>query len=452
MAFINYLTLIFLIFAAGGLLVLLKTYSIPSRIKKAEEHLQEGDINKSSEIVKNVLERKKNYVPARYLRARILMEQGQYLMAISELNSILLIPGYKKYVNEVEIHYHLAFLYHETKNYQREIDEYKIILSFNPDDIKANYRIGHALYRQKDFKKVKDHLARAVILDPTLTDSFLPLGVACFHISDYDKAEEYLTVALKNPGDHSETNFYLGQIMKMKKDYDTAVRMFENSMTNRKFFLKSLYYIGEMYYDRGDFETAIEYLERGLKNLKDRDEESLAYRYLLADCYEFENKIKEAIYHWEKIVAENSSFRSAKLKLDSYKEIVNNENLSIIFSSSLEELQPIIVELISSLNYNIISKEKSSQNEFIYKAFNIKRTNDPPLLICFNRTTKEITEGQIIEFYKKLSEEKCKSGIYITTSKFSLRAKSSAATKMIELYGSDFVIKTIEKIMARKKK
>jgi hypothetical protein len=123
-----------------------------------------------------------------------------------------------------------------------------------------------------------------------------------------------------------------------------------------------------------------------------------------------------------------------------------------MFGKSLEELQPIIVELISSLNYNIISKEKAAQNEFIYKAYNIKRTNDPPLLIYFNRTTREITEGQIIEFYKKITDEKCKNGIYITTSKYSLRAKSSATTKMIELYGSEFVIKTIEKIMSRKKK
>ena len=90
-------------------------------------------------------------------------------------------------------------------------------------------------------------------------------------------------------------------------------------------------------------------------------------------------------------------------------------------------------------------------NEYLYKTYNIKRINDPPMLVCFNKTTREISEGQVIDFYKRINNEKCKGGIYITTSKFSLRAKSSASSKMIDLYDSDFVSKAMEKINARKK-
>jgi restriction endonuclease Mrr len=90
-------------------------------------------------------------------------------------------------------------------------------------------------------------------------------------------------------------------------------------------------------------------------------------------------------------------------------------------------------------------------NEYIYNSYNIKRINDPPMLVCFNKTTREISEGQIIDFYKRINNEKCKGGIYITTSKFSLRAKSNASSKMIDLYDSEFVSKSMEKINARKK-
>ena len=72
--------------------------------------------------------------------------------------------------------------------------------------------------------------------------------------------------------------------------------------------------------------------------------------------------------------------------------------------------------------------------------------------INFNRTTREITEGQILDFYKTVSEEKCKSGIYITTSRFSLRAKSSASSKMVDLYDSEYVNRFIEKSHSSKNK
>ena len=122
-----------------------------------------------------------------------------------------------------------------------------------------------------------------------------------------------------------------------------------------------------------------------------------------------------------------------------------------MFTSSLEELQPLITNFISSLNYNIISKVNTSPNIYQYKAYNIKRLNDPPVLLLFHRTTKEIIEGQINDFHNEISKEKCKNGIYITTSKFSLRAKSSASSKTIDLYDSEYINKYMEKNKAFKK-
>ena len=162
-----------------------------------------------------------------------------------------------------------------------------------------------------------------------------------------------------------------------------------------------------------------------------------------------ENKISEAVYHWEQIAKNNSDYRSTRMKLDEYNRILNDENVKLIFDTSLEELQPLLVELVSGLNYNIISKHEVSNNEYYFKAFNIKRINEPPIIVYFNRTTREITEGQILNFQKKITAEKCKSGIYITTSKFSIKARSTASTKMIELYDSAYLSKAVERIRSK---
>ncbi len=427
-----------------------KSFQFPVLIRKAEEHLDDGEPGKAMTIVKKILDRKRDYVPARFLKSKILKNQGQYLLAISEFNSILTITDFKKHIREIDIHYQLAELYNLTQNWPKEIEEYRIILTFNPEDIKANHRVGHTYYKQKNFKKAREHLIKAISLDDHLDDIFLPLGVSCFKISDFTRAEEYLLKSLKVTGDNTEAQFFLGSIYKMKKDYDNAVIMLEGSKENSLYYLHSVFRLGEIYFENNDYMKGIEILEPGMKLLDEKSGIMDEYKYLLAECYEQENRIADAVRIWEEIAAVNPNFRSTTHKLRSYKEIIRDTSLMTLFTSSLEELQPVIVELISGLNYNIINKKKVSPNEFQYKAFNIKRINEPPVLIYFNRTTREITEGQITDFQKQVNVEKCKTGMYITTSRFSLKAKSSSVSKMIELYDSDFVINAIEKINTKR--
>lgn len=434
----------------GALLVIIRAHQYPAKVRKAQEYLDNGDIAKASEIVKLVLERKKDYIPARYLRAHILIQQKQYLLAIAELNGILSIPDFDKYVGELDIHYHLADLYHETQQWQKEVEEFRIILQFNPDDINANYRLGIVLYRQHDYTGSKDYLLKAVTLDPALSDIYAPLGICLYNTGEYGTAENFLIKAVETNATNYEAHYYLGMIFKMKKDYTAALEMLGKARNDRRYFDKSQYAIGQLYFDNDAYSKAIEELEKGLPYIKDNTDEGLAYRYLLAECYEMENKIPEAVHHWEKIASINPNYRSTQVKLDDYKSILENKNLKFLFTSTMAELQPLITEIIAQLNYSIVYKKEVSANEYMYKCFSVKRINEPPVLINFIRTTRDITEGQINTFYQRMLEEKCKSGIYITTSKFSINAKSQAANKMIEIMDGRFLQKTMEKIKGKK--
>lgn len=439
-----------IIFVAGiGLILMLKKFQIPARVRRAEEYFNENEILKASEIIKLVLEKRKDYVPARYLRAQILIAQNQFLLAISELNSIFQLPEFQRFVNEVDLHYKLADLYNQTQQWQKEIEEYKLILTFNPGDVKANYRVGHVLYRQNKYQEVKIYLTTALEGDPSLTDCLIPLGASCFHLSEFDAAESYLLKAVDNNPNQLEAHYYLGLIYKGKRDYETAIRMLDNAKRDSRFLDKCLFQLGEIYFENGLYDKAVEVLDQGVGRLKGEDEESLAYRYLLAECFEMLNKISEAIYHWEQIAKKNSNYRSVRLKLEDYTRILGNENMKILFTQSMEELQPLLVEIISGLNYNIISKHPVSRDEYYFKGFNIKRINEPPIIVYFNRTTKEISEGQILEFQKLINREKCKSGIYFTTSKFSLKAKSAASSRLIEILDSTYLHKAVEKIRTK---
>ncbi len=443
------LAIIFVVVIVIIVVLYFRTMHLPSLIKKAEEQFKNGNDKLASDIIKKVLKKKKDYVPARYLRARMLNRQNQYLMSISELNGILQTPDFSRYVEELKIHYQLADLYHETQQWKKEIEEFKKILSFKPDDINANHRLGLSYYKQKRYKDAKDNLLRALNSDPTLDDAYLPLGISCYKVSDYSNSEHYLLKAIERTHKNEEAHYFLGLILKGKKDYDNAILSFEHSKTDTSLYRKSLMKIGEIYFETANYDDAIQTLEDGLSSLKPRDEESLQYRYLLAECYEMNNKIQEAVHHWEKIESEQPNFRSTQMKLEEYKALLEDTYMKQIFTSSLERLQPLLGEIIARLSYNIITKNFISKNQVYFKVFHTKRINEPPIIILFNRSTREIAETEIVQFSRILNEEKCKSGIYITTSRFGLKATAAAASKSIELYGKEFLSKTIEKIKGK---
>ncbi len=436
----------------GGVVLFISKMRLPAKIRRAEEYLEAGDQQKASEIVRSVLKKKEDYVPARYLRAKILTNQKQYLLAIAELNGIQALTNYTHFVSEAELHCLLADLYHETQQWQREIDEFKIILKFNPDDNNANHRVGHVLYAQKRYAECKDHLEKAYTQNPSLSDCLAPLGISYFNLGNYEDAEPYLLKTLENFPDNTEAQFYLGLIYRHMKDNENAIRMFTNAKRDKRFFIKSLYNVAEMQQAEEQYEEAIKTLEEGLKKLQGGGEETLMYRYLLAECYEKSNKISEAIFHWQKIMEVNGNYRNTKSKIDDYSQIMDNDNQRVLFTSSMDDLQPLITELISRLNFNIVSKKMINPSECMYKAYNIKRINEPQISIYFNRTTREITEAHIIDFDRKMRDENCKSGIYMTTSRFSLKAKNAAANMMIQLYDANLVAKAVERIMQRRSK
>ncbi|HRX14885.1 MAG: tetratricopeptide repeat protein [Spirochaetes bacterium] len=428
-----------------------KTMRLPARVRRAQEMIKNGNDKEASEIIKTVLNKKKDYVPARYLRAQMLHQQGQFVLAISEFNAILQTPDFSRHVNELKIHYELAELYNSTKAWKKEIDEYKIILTFNPDDINANHRLGLSYYKQNRYKDAKDALMRAINSDPSLDDCYLPLGISCYQIADYNNAENFLLKAIERPYKQEEAHYYLGLILKGKKDYDNAIISFERSKTDSKLFRKSLMRIGEIYFETANYDQAITTLETGLSSLKPRDEESIEFRYLLAESYEMDNKVQEAVHHWEKIQSEQPNYRSTQIKLDEYKALLEDVYMKQIFTSSFDALQPLLGEIIARLNYNIISKTFLNKNQAYYKVYHTKRINEPPILIFFARSTHEISENDINFFSRLLRDEKCKSGIYITTSRYGLKAKSAATAKSIELYAKDFLSKSIEKIKGKAK-
>lgn len=430
----------------AALIIAITRGNLSAKIQKAAEFFDNHEYQQASEILKAILSKKKDYVPAVFLRARILKLQKQYLMAISELQGILSIPDFEKHANEAEVHQMLADLYKETQQWDKEINEYEKLIKLEPDNITANYRYGLALYKQKKYNIAKNNLMRAMELGYSDNDILFMIGICNYELSHFYEAEEFFLKAAEVPEYELDSAFYLGMIYKNRDDFEKAIEMFDKAKSGKKFYIQSLYQLGEIYYQRESFENAIKILEKGVDKLEDKKPESLDYRYLLSECYDRQNMITEAIDELKKIIKVNGDYKDAKIKLENYKTILENSNMKFIFDAPPEKLLPLIHEIITRMNYNVISKDIISNNELLFKAFNIKRINDPQMLVYFLRTTAVIEEDDIIDFYKKMSKENSNKGMFFTTSSFSGKAEIAAASRMIELFNGEYLDKTIDSI------
>jgi tetratricopeptide (TPR) repeat protein len=453
MSYIVPIIQVFLVLVAAVIAAqLFITFRIPARVRKAEILFEEDHTDQALDIVNRVLERKKDYIPAMYLKSKLLRRQRQYILAIAEANNILRNGSFQRFVSELDIHFLLADLYNKQQLFHKEIDEYKIILNISPTDVTANHLLGLHYYGTKKYREARDLLIRSLAGNPQLADCYMPLGISCYHLSEYQRSEEYLLKTIETlPTPPAEAYYYLGLIYRSKRDNDSAIRMFDQARKDPNYTLSGTLRIAEIHHEKEEYAKSIEILEGNISALKSRDDDSIAYRYLLAECYEMENQIKEAIHHWEKIEQERPNYKNTQAKIADYKNIMNDETMKGVFTASLDSLQPIISEIIARLNFNIITKRTLSQNQLVYKAYNIKRINDPPLVIFFDRTTREVPESSILRFADMMREEKCKSGIYISTSRFSMKAKTAATSEGIDILDKDFVSQTIGKIKSKQK-
>ncbi len=149
--------LIFLIFIAVTVAVFfaISRGNLAAKINQAKEFFDGGEVQKASELVKSILAKKKDFVPALFVRSKILKMQKQYLMAINELQNITSIDEFGKFVSEIEIRQMLAELYSETQQWEKEVNEYEKLLKLDPDNITANYRFGISLFNKKKYQDAR---------------------------------------------------------------------------------------------------------------------------------------------------------------------------------------------------------------------------------------------------------------------------------------------------------
>jgi tetratricopeptide (TPR) repeat protein len=108
--------------------------------------------------------------------------------------------------------------------------------------------------------------------------------------------------------DH-ETHYNLGLAYKELGLIDDAIKEFQIARDDPQTFLSSSSMLSICYKEKGFYSLAIEVLSSTIEKMKDRDESYWAIKYDLADAYEKNGNLKEALELYTEIYGWNAGFR-----------------------------------------------------------------------------------------------------------------------------------------------
>lgn len=117
----------------------------------------------------------------------------------------------------------------------------------------------------------------------------------------------------------SETHYNLGIAYKEMGLLDDAIKEFQTSRSDPKRFMQSSTMLGVCYMEKGLYSLAIDVLTKAIKEISDKDESYWAIKYDLAEAYEKNNNVKEALDLYTAVFGWNAGFRNVSEKINQLK-------------------------------------------------------------------------------------------------------------------------------------
>jgi pilus assembly protein FimV len=119
-----------------------------------------------------------------------------------------------------------------------------------------------------------------------------------------------------------ETHYNLGIAYKEMGLIDDAIREFQRSRKDPKKFVNSSNMLGICYMGKNLYPLAIEVLKDAIEKMEDRGESYWAMHYDLAEAYEKNGNVKEALDIYTQIYGWNSKYRAVSDKIDQLRTSV----------------------------------------------------------------------------------------------------------------------------------
>lgn len=420
----------------SGLIILYfsKSLGIPAKLQEAEQKIEGGEPQNAAEILKKVLSVETGHPKARYLLGMAYMASQQNILAANEFKKLLNSSDWKKHFKETDIRYKLAEIYHNLKDYSREIAEYQNIQQVDPEDFYANKKLGLVYFEKKDYENAFNSLKHIMEQHGDEYETLVPYAISAYEQGALEQAKTSLEKIINiNPAE-SQAHYYLGRIFQKEEKYPKAIEHLEQATEDAGLKDKAWYQIGKIHLEQAKIDDAISTLQN-ITFSEDRD--ILDAYYDLSYCYEQKGQINNSIKIWQRINDADKNYRNVLEKIEQYHDIAQSPELVWFFSLDGESTKEFLRLMFTRLGL-YVGKIEGMKGHFKLIAFRNQRKLDMPILIEVHKSTKPLSEVTMHDFIKNMEKEKSSEGYLVGTTQATDRTYGLVEGRQIQIIqGSD---------------
>jgi len=240
---------------------------IRSKLKKARELQQSGQLHEAKEVYLKLYSSNKNQLEIGLELAVIYRKLGEFKQ--TENISKKIVDSNPKFAAAHHIYGSaLQCLGHMSA----AIEEYKIAIKLDPQYINAHYFLGNIYQLTNQYELAVSCFEKAVELSPNFFEALNNLAAVLIELRNPFKAKKYIDRALKLQPNANQLLCNLADFYLMGSgDLDKPLFYAKKAYNNDPNFIDAIKLLGRIYYQTPDYDKALEYYQKAYDICKDNE-------------------------------------------------------------------------------------------------------------------------------------------------------------------------------------
>jgi tetratricopeptide (TPR) repeat protein len=443
-----------LVFGGAGAVIfaviVIRTFVSPKKLVVLENLIASGNTKAAIRQAKTLLARNERSTDAHWYLGECYRAEKRLDLAAVEYKYITNTGRFTNAATQRRVRERLAHTYLELGQLDESQKEFILLSKLEPDNYEHFFNIGKLFEERNYTDSALTNYRKALSLNPQHAESYLRMGIIQYRKQQFNEAKKSLTMSLKLDTQNSAPYFYLGKIAKTTGDSQLALSQFEKAKKDTDLRQRALFERASIFIVKGDRNSAVAELERAIKLGEENVPVILASRYMLAQCYEVNKDLGNAIEQWEQIYETNPKYKDVAEKLALYSDLRTDDRLKDFLTASQEAFKEYCEKIVESLGLAIQDIFLKSQD--IAEVFALetqsrwRNAKKAPSIVKIYRSVDPIGYDAIRVLYDQMRKLNAMRSICITASKFTRTAVEFAQIRPIDLIDKEELTKLLDTI------
>jgi tetratricopeptide (TPR) repeat protein len=443
-------------FIIGGaglifLIVLIVRHSVnPRKIGSIERLIESGNVKSALRQVKVLLVRNERNIDAHWLLGECYRKENRPELALVEYKYIINAARFSHAASKRKVLERLGEMYLQLGQLDEAQKEFILLSKIEPDNYELSFKIAR-LFEERDYTdSALSHYLKVIGQNPSYAPAHFRLGVIYFKKNALSEAGQELLEAVKLDKENYAAYYYLGKIARMTGDKNRALSMFDKALHDGELRQRSYLEKATIFVAEKTYEDAIDHLLKAAELGEKDTAVIMAVRYVLAQCYESIDDLRNAVEQWEWLYERKPGYADVEAKLSLYGALRADDKLKDFLIAPGDKFSQYCEHIITLLGLKVHQVISSNTDTRDYTAYDADRRPMRGVsglcLVRLIRSTDPVGYEEARGLYDAMRKMNASRSICVTASKFTKNAVEFSQIRPVDLIEKDELTKLLQKI------